>query len=81
MIARLARDLDLLVIEDGINCLLSPHIHQSIANMAPEQTIFLASLSKTLIPALRLAYIKAPKNILRICATPYMRFNYLHLRY
>ncbi|MEF2779499.1 PLP-dependent aminotransferase family protein [Acidaminococcus intestini] len=62
MIARLARDLDLLVIEDGINCLLSPHIHQSIANMAPEQTIFLASLSKTLIPALRLAYIKAPKK-------------------
>lgn len=62
MIACLARDLDLLVIEDGINCLLSPHIHQSIANLAPEQTIFLASLSKTLIPALRLAYIKAPKK-------------------
>lgn len=57
MIARVARELNLVVIEDGINSLLLEERQKAIYADAPEQTIFLLSLSKTVNPALRLAYL------------------------
>lgn len=62
MIAEAAKDMGFLIIEDGINSLLAKQPMEAIANKAPEQTIYIASLSKTLVPALRLAYIVAPKK-------------------
>lgn len=62
MIASAAKELDFLIIEDGINSLLSSKPMAAIATMAPEKTIYIVSLSKTLVPALRLAYIVTPKN-------------------
>lgn len=61
-LATAAQDFGLLVVEDGINTLLSPEGLPTIAALAPEQTIYIASLSKTLVPALRLAYVATPEK-------------------
>lgn len=62
MIAEAAKEMGFFIIEDGINSLLSKKPMAAIVTKAPEETIYIASLSKTLIPALRLAYIVAPKR-------------------
>ena len=61
-LAKAAKEMGFFIIEDGINSLLSAKPMDAIATMAPEETIYIASLSKTLIPALRLAYMVAPKR-------------------
>lgn len=61
-IAEVAKELDILVIEDGINSLLLREPKSSIFARALEQTIFSLSLSKTISPALRLAYLAVPKR-------------------
>lgn len=61
MIASTAREKELLVIEDGICRLLSDG-QSSIHDLAPENTIFTLSLSKTISPALRTAYIASPER-------------------
>lgn len=62
MIARIAKKFHLIVIEDGINSLLLEQKRRTIYADAPEQTIFLLSLSKTVNPALRLAYLGIPEQ-------------------
>lgn len=62
MIADIAREKDLIVIEEGINCLLSDRPPEPVHNMAPDNTIYVSSLSKTVLPSLRLAYISAPEK-------------------
>lgn len=59
-IARCAREWNLILLEDGINSLLLPKPLCPIAALAPEQTIYMLSLSKTILPALRLAYLYVP---------------------
>lgn len=61
MIANLAIENDLLLIEDGICNLLSDKLG-SIHDYAPENTVFTLSLSKTVCPALKTAYIAAPEK-------------------
>lgn len=61
MIARAAVESDLLIIEDGICKLLSDDL-SSVHDLAPENTIFTLSLSKTISPALKTAYIVAPER-------------------
>lgn len=60
MIARKAEELHLLILEDGINSLLMEHPPRPIAALAPQHTIYMLSLSKTILPALRLAYLHVP---------------------
>lgn len=60
MIAKVAREENLLVIEDGINTLLVPEPMPPIASFAPEQVVHIASLSKTISPGLRTAFIHVP---------------------
>lgn len=62
MIARIAKENNLIVIEDGINSLLMEKPLPAVASYAPEQTIYIVSLSKAVVPALRLAYIATPKQ-------------------
>lgn len=62
MIARIAKEFHLIVIEDGINSLLLEKKRRTIYADAQEQTIFLLSLSKTVNPALRLAYLGVPEQ-------------------
>lgn len=60
MIARVAVEEKLLVIEDGINNLLEESPMPPIASFAPEQVIYISSLSKTVSPGLRTAFIHVP---------------------
>ena len=60
MIARAAVEEKLLVIEDGINNLLEEEPMPPIASFAPEQVIYISSLSKTVSPGLRTAFIHVP---------------------
>lgn len=62
MIADISKQLNLIVIEDGIYSLLNEHPQKAVANYAPEQTIYIASFSKTVAPGLRLAYVVTPEK-------------------
>ena len=62
MIAEKAKELDLIILEDGINSLLLENPLSPIAAMAPENTVYMLSLSKTILPALRLAYLHVPER-------------------
>jgi len=61
MIARTAEKYQLIVIEDAINSLLKDTPHPPVASFAPEQIIYIHSLSKILSPGLRLAYLSVPE--------------------
>lgn len=62
MIAGVAEELHLLVIEDGINNLLEENPITPIAAFAPEQVVYISSLSKTISAGLRTAFIHVPKR-------------------
>ena len=59
-IARVAEAENLLVIEDCINTLLEENPLPPVASFAPEQVVCLSSLSKTISPGLRTAFIHVP---------------------
>lgn len=56
-----ARKQKLIIIEDGTYQLLSTP-KSAIASFAPENTIYIASLSKAIAPGLRLAYVSVPEQ-------------------
>ena len=74
-IAELAREKHILVIEDGINNLLTENPLPPIASFAPEQVIYLSSLSKTLAAGLRTAYVHVPDQYHRGLATALYSMN------
>ncbi|MDB5703373.1 MAG: hypothetical protein JWN66_489 [Sphingomonas bacterium] len=69
-IALVARRHDLQVIEDDAYGLLARDPIRPIAAFAPERCWYVASLSKILTPALRVAYVRAPSvaGALRLAA-------------
>ena len=62
MIAEAAEDANLLIIEDSINSLLAQSPLLPVVSFAPERTLCLASLSKTVSAGLRTAFIHAPSK-------------------
>lgn len=60
MLAKMANEFNLTIIEDGITNLLMNDPGESIFSRAPEQAIFILSLSKSVDPAFRLAYLCVP---------------------
>lgn len=62
MIAKSAVEMNLPVIEDGINNLLDDSPLPPIASFAPESVIYLSSLSKTVSAGLRTAFIHVPEQ-------------------
>lgn len=60
MVAKIAKENNLIVIEDGAHSLLSENPLPSVASFAPEHTVYIASLSKTVAPGFRLAYVVSP---------------------
>ena len=62
IIANVATQNNLIVIEDAAHSLLLENSMPAVAMDAPEQTIYIASLSKAVAPGLRLAYIVAPQR-------------------
>ncbi|MGN6817777.1 MAG: PLP-dependent aminotransferase family protein [Sphingomonas sp.] len=65
-----ARAHDLIVIEDDVYAALCAAPLPPIATFAPERTWYVASVAKTLSPALRVAYVQAPNiaGALRLAA-------------
>lgn len=59
-IGRTAKQLNLIVIEDGINRMLRETEQLPLFTYAPEHTIHIFSVSKFLCPGLRIAYISSP---------------------
>ncbi|MFB0637524.1 PLP-dependent aminotransferase family protein [Bacillus rugosus] len=62
MIAEIAKKYHLFVIEDASYHLLNKNPLPALASFAPEQVIHIASLSKSLAPGLRLAYVAVPNQ-------------------
>lgn len=75
MIAGVAIEENLLIIEDGINNLLSENPLPPIASFAPEQVVHIASLSKTVSPGLRTAFIHVPNRFHEKMATALYSMN------
>ncbi|MDR4947017.1 aminotransferase-like domain-containing protein [Neobacillus cucumis] len=62
MIADIAKKYNQFVIEDATYHLLNKNPLPAVASFAPEQVIYIASLSKSLAPGLRLAYVAVPSQ-------------------
>jgi DNA-binding transcriptional MocR family regulator len=63
-IAAIARKHDLLIIEDDVFGFLPRERPQPLAHFAPERTIYITSVSKSLAPGLRVGYVHAPDRYL-----------------
>ncbi|TWT25808.1 PLP-dependent aminotransferase family protein [Planomicrobium sp. CPCC 101110] len=63
-IAEIAIQHDLFIIENGMFHLLQDEVLPAVASYAPEQTIYVVSLSKSMAPGLRLAYVALPLKFL-----------------
>lgn len=61
-IAKIARDHDLMIIEDDVFGYLPLSRPLPLAAFAPERTLFITSLSKSVAPWLRVGYLVAPKS-------------------
>lgn len=62
-LVEVARRNDLIVIEDDVHRMLAPEAPRPIAHLAPERTIYLASLSKSFAPGLRVGYLAGPDTL------------------
>ncbi|WP_099469773.1 aminotransferase-like domain-containing protein [Konateibacter massiliensis] len=74
-IAQAAKELGIIVIEDGINSLLRENPLPPIASYAPDQVIYLSSLSKTLSPGLRIAFVAAPPSYYKNLSLGFYNMN------
>ncbi|MFP7493940.1 PLP-dependent aminotransferase family protein [Terribacillus saccharophilus] len=74
-IAEIAKKYNLFVIEDASYHLLGKDPLPALASFAPEQVIHIASLSKSLAPGLRLAYVAAPSKFKELIARALYNLN------
>ena len=63
-IAEIAIKYNLFIIEDGMYHLTQDKVLPAVATYAPEHSIYIASLSKSMAPGLRLAYVAVPFKFL-----------------
>jgi len=64
-VATIARTHDLTVVEDDVFGFLPPDRPPPLACFAPERTVFVTSVSKSLAPGLRVGYLHAPTRLQR----------------
>ncbi|MBS4217463.1 PLP-dependent aminotransferase family protein [Bacillus sp. FJAT-49711] len=62
VIAEIAKKYNQFIIEDASYHLLHENPLRAVASFAPEQVIYIASLSKSIAPGLRLAYVSVPRQ-------------------
>lgn len=75
MIARVAREKGLLVIEDGLNNLLEEDPAPPAASFAPDHIVYLSSLSKTVSAGLRTAFVHVPDRFRQELVTALYSMN------
>lgn len=61
MIGQIARQENLIIIEDAIHSLLLERPYAPVASYVPEQVIYISSLSKIVSPGLRMAFLAVPE--------------------
>lgn len=61
-LAQIAKEYNIFIIEDATYSLMCENPVQAVASFAADQTIYIASLSKTIGPGLRLAYLSVPEQ-------------------
>lgn len=59
-IVEIAASAGVWIVEDDVHRLLAPEAPAPLAALAPERVVYIASLSKCLAPALRVAYLAVP---------------------
>lgn len=59
-IAEIAKEYNIIIIEDGINSMLIGNQSIPIAALAPDQTIYISSTSKALCAGLRVSFVAVP---------------------
>ena len=74
-IAIAAKELKLIIIEDAINSLLSEKPPLPIAAYAPDYTIYISSVSKTLSPGLRIAFVVSPRYYYKELSVGFYNIN------
>ncbi len=63
-IAQVAKSRNVLIVEDDAYGFAASNRPPSYLTVAPERTLYVTSLSKPLTPALRVAYLAAPRTLL-----------------
>ncbi len=74
-IAQVAIEYNIFIIEDATNHLLSKEPLEAVANFAPDQTIYIASLSKLIAPGLRIAYVFVPNQYKKLLSDALYNLN------
>lgn len=74
-IAEIGKEYDLIIIEDAINSLLKENPLPPIAKYAPDHTIYISSVSKTLSPGLRVAFVAAAKQYYKELSIGFYNMN------
>ena len=64
-IAKLAKEENLLLIEDAINSYFVRDLLPPIASFAPDNTFYVSSTSKSICPALRISFIACPSSYIQ----------------
>ena len=62
-IAEIATRYDVGIVEDDVHRMLAPEEPPPLAHLAPERSIYVATLSKSLAPSLRVAYLAVPRAL------------------
>ncbi|ANS43028.1 PLP-dependent aminotransferase family protein [Serratia inhibens] len=63
-IAQIAREFDFYILDDDIYGFLTAEPVEALSSFAPERSVYLTSLSKSISPALRIGYLHAPAETL-----------------
>jgi DNA-binding transcriptional MocR family regulator len=74
-IATIAKKYNKFIIEDGTYHLYKEKPLPPIASFAPEQVIYIASLSKSISPGLRLAYVAVPSQFKELISKALYNLN------
>jgi DNA-binding transcriptional MocR family regulator len=62
-IADVARQHDVMIVEDDLYGFLLPGAPPRYVDIAPERTVYLASTSKCLMPGLRVGFVRPPRHL------------------